>query len=251
MGIRTKVDINVQAGMDNALDDLIFERDNCDTLDTLDRACAKTILLEAGTSNYSIPFGDVAQARLIYIEGDGEFEVALGGAAAAAAVVTGSGGSFTPTGFAGGETLTLEVDNVATPVTFLVGDTSLADVVNRINAAIALAGLSTPGASDVAGQLRLTSPTTGDSSEIDIQGGTALATLGLSVAVTNGTNATPGTSDLSIDRPADPAGASAAAGVASYFLATVNTTSVQVSNPSATTDVNLKVLIVGDLTASP
>jgi hypothetical protein len=251
MGLRTKTDLSIEVGLENALDDLVFERDLCDTLDTLDRHSCKTILLEAGTSNLAVDFGDVAQGRLVYIEADGEIEVAFGGSAATAAVVTGSGGSFTPTGFAGGETMLWEVDNVSAPVTFEVGDTSLALVVNRINAAVALAGLATPVASDAAGELRLTSPSTGDSSEIDITGGTALATLGLSVATTNGVNANPGTSDLAIQRPADPAGASAAAGVRAFALLTINTSSLQLSNPSSTVDVNVTVLIVGDLTASP
>jgi hypothetical protein len=249
MGLRTKTEVTVEVGLENALDDRVFERDLSEVLDTLERHSSKTILLEAGTTNLPIDFGDVAQGRLVYIEADGEFQVAFGGSAATAALVDGVGGSFTPTGFAGGETLTLEVDNVATPVTFLAGDVGLTEVVNRINSAVALAGLATPVASALAGQLRLTSPTTGDTSEIDIQGGTALATLGLSVAVTNGVNAEAGTSNLSIQRPADPAGASAAAGVTAFCLLTINTSSIQITNPSSTAAVNVTVLVVGDLTS--
>ena len=50
-----------------------------------------------------------------------------------------------PTGFVGGETMTFVIDSVTTVVvTFLAGDQTLVDVVNRINAACALAGLPTP-----------------------------------------------------------------------------------------------------------
>jgi len=50
-----------------------------------------------------------------------------------------------PTGFLGGETLTATLDALApVVVTFDVGDQSLAQVVARINAAFALAGLPTP-----------------------------------------------------------------------------------------------------------
>lgn len=50
-----------------------------------------------------------------------------------------------PTGFGGGEALTFIVDDTTTvPVVFDVADQSLAQVVARINAACALAGLPTP-----------------------------------------------------------------------------------------------------------
>jgi hypothetical protein len=246
MALRTHTQVSLQVGLDSATDDLVFDRDICELLDTLDHAAAHVLLLEAGTTNYSVPFGDVAQGRLIYIEGDGEFQVAFGGIAATAAQVDAAGGSY-PTGFAGGETLTLAVDNIATPVTFLVGDQSITAVINRINAAVALAGLATPVASNNGGQLRLTSPTTGSLSEIDVQGGTSLVTLGFAVTDVFGGNATPGTSNVSVHRPADPSGASAAAGVKSFFLGTIKTTMIQLTNPSADVDLNMKVLIAGDL----
>lgn len=56
-----------------------------------------------------------------------------------------SGAMTLPTGFVGGETMTVAIDG-GTPVvvTFQAGDQSLAQVVARINAAFALAGLPTP-----------------------------------------------------------------------------------------------------------
>jgi len=248
MGLRTSTELTLKVGLENALDDLVFDRDLSEILDTLEHGAIHKLTLEAGTTNWAVPFGDVLQARLVYVEADGEFEVAFGGSAATAAQVDAVGATY-PTSFVGGETLLWDLDNVGLmTVTFDAADQSLAQVVNRINSIAALNGHATPVASANGGQLRLTSPTTGATSEIDIQGGTGLATLGLSIGVTVGVNANPGTSNVAVTRPADPAGATAAQGVTAFFLGTVNTTSLQLTNPSATADLNVKVCVVGDLT---
>ena len=49
-----------------------------------------------------------------------------------------------PTGYGGGETLITTIDGVAVTTTFLIGDQTLDQVVARINAAMALAGIATP-----------------------------------------------------------------------------------------------------------
>lgn len=258
MGLRTKVELGVCAGLENSLDDLVFERDLSSLLDTLDRHVSQTVLLEAGTTDLEIDLGDITEARLIYIESDLEIEVALGGVAALGAVVDGSGGTF-PTLFAGGETITgLDIDGQGPfTVTFTSGASTVDDVVNEINSAAALAGIVDGGGIPVTiarnngGQLRIVSPTTGSGSEVVIGGGTALATLGLTAGTTTGTNSTPGTSNVLVHRPADPAGASAAAGVPAYMLLTTKTTRVALTNPSSTIDANVIVFIAGDLTDLP
>lgn len=63
-------------------------------------------------------------------------------------------GSF-PTGFVGGETLLTTIDGVLVTTTFDVADQSAAQCVARINAAFALAGLTTPLASVVSGQIQV------------------------------------------------------------------------------------------------
>jgi hypothetical protein len=246
MGVRTNVELTVQLGQNNQLVDFIFERDLTALLDTLDHATAIVATLADAETNFVVPFGDVAEARLVYIEADGEVDVTFGGVLATAAIVTGVGGTY-PTGFVGGETLELDIDNGGSfTVTFTVGASLLADVINEINAAAALTGLA-PIASDSGGQLRLTSPTTGPTSEVEVvAGGTALATLGLTATVVNGLSGTPGTSPVSVRRPADPAGASAAAGVDAFLLATVRTTSITVDN-LAGQEVRLRVALAGDL----
>jgi hypothetical protein len=245
MGVRTNTVLQVQVGLSNTLDDCIFERSFTELLDTLDHATSQKLTIAASTTNLPIDFGDVTQARLIYIESDTELEISLGGGAATSASVTGSGGTF-PTSFAGGETLLLEIDGGGLiTCTFESTDQSLQQVANRINACAALNG-QVNVAFLSGGELQLTSPTTGTGSEVDIQGGTSAATLGLSVAVTNGVNSNPGTSNLLVQRPVSPT-ASSAAGVLAYFLATVNTSSLYVTNNSATANANVSILIAGDL----
>ena len=250
MGVRTNTVLSLEVGQDNSLDDCLFERSFTALLDTLDHAISQVITLEASTTNLVVPLGDVAQARLIYIDSDLEIEATFGGSAATSAIVDGAAGTF-PTGFAGGETLNLEVDNGGlVSCSFDAADQSLAQVINRINSCLALNGQA-PVASDNSSQLRLASTITGLTSEIDIQSGTALGILGHSIGITNGISATPGTAPLQIQRPADPSGSTAADGVLAYLLATINTSSVTLSNPSATADARVRVMIAGDLVTTP
>lgn len=258
MGVRTNTEITYQIGRDNALLDFIADFELGAILDTLDHATSHNATLVGGEMGHVVPFGDVAESRLVYIESDGDIRVTPGGAPATAAQVDGVGGSF-PTGFAGGELLPLEIDNTFTfTVTFTVGASLLADVINEINAAAALAGVVGPGGipatiarDNGGGQLRLISPTTGLSSEIDILAGTALATLGLSVGVTNGLDPILGQTPITLRRPANPAGAGGAAGIKSYMLATLVTTSLLIDNLDSANEASLVVALAGDLLLNP
>lgn len=250
MGVRTNSEVSFQIGQDNTLDDFLFERDFTQLLDTLDHAASHKITLIASEQDYDVPFGDVADARIVYIEADGEFEVVFGGAAATAAQVDGAGAAFGT--ILNGETFLFSVNGTALAVTFVVpGDTTLAAVINRINSVAALSGFGPVAFDNGAGQLRVKSTTVGAASEIDIAGGTALAKLGHAVGTTNGTNSQPGTSNLVIARPADPSGSDGAAGVKAFFFATIQTTSIRLTNPSTDTAINVRVGIAGDLTAPP
>lgn len=104
------------------------------------------------------------------------------------ATVTGSSTSA-PT-FSGGEDLDIEVDGSVVNVAFEAGDNTMALAAKRINYE-----LNAQVASVVGGALVLTGTKTGDAGAaargwshglIDIQGGTALADLGLSVGKTYG-----------------------------------------------------------------
>lgn len=89
------------------------------------------------------------------------------------ATITGVSGTF-PTGFTGGETLEIRVDaNAPRVVTFSSADQTLVNVIDRINATLALSV-----AFDNGGELELRSVIEGRDGRIEVVGGTAAATLG-------------------------------------------------------------------------
>lgn len=93
---------------------------------------------------------------------------------AAAAQIVGIGGTY-PTGFTGGETLVIQVDDDAPKtITMTSAEQLLADVIARINLVMAATI-----ASNVGGELALSSVIRGTDGRIQVTGGTALATLGL------------------------------------------------------------------------
>jgi hypothetical protein len=215
-------------------------------LDSLDHGESAAYTLQGGEQDVQIDFGDVLQARLVYLEGDGEFSVEFGGGVPTSAIINAVGGTY-PTAFVGGETLDIEIDGAPLAIVFAVADQTLVQVLARINYFAALASLP-PVAFDNAGQIRLKSPTTGLGSTVEVvAGGTALATLGLAAGTAQGVASTPGTSPIQVKRPADTTGASAAEGVKSYFLGTVVASSIKVSNLSADAALSLKSFVAGDL----
>lgn len=253
MGVRTRVKLTVEVGPENSLDDALFERDLEELLDTMEDANTETFQLAAGETNRSMDLGDVQEVRLVYIEADGEVDVSFGSGVATAAIVTGVAGSF-PTGFAGGEAMTIDIDNFGNIiVTFTVGASAVQDVVNELNAAFALGGFLSGGVpvapfSVSGGQVRFTSPTTGVTSEVEIVAiDAAVATaLGLSAGVTVGVAAEPGTAQYSLKRMADPSGTSIS-GLKAYLLATIQASAILLTNPSSTAAVRGRFCVVGDL----
>lgn len=79
MSLRTKIDIQIAVGWDNNLDDTAFERALTEMLDTTERVVTQNVSLAALEADTPVSFGDVASARLIYIEADGEITYKLGG----------------------------------------------------------------------------------------------------------------------------------------------------------------------------
>lgn len=117
----------------------------------------------------------------------------------------GVGGTF-PTTFGGGETLTLDIDGLGSfLVTFTAAAQLAADVANEINAAAALSGLATPRAVvATSGQLELQSVLTGAEGSVEVVGGTALATLGLTAGTSVGAGADiPIQGDVLLEFPRD------------------------------------------------
>ncbi|NIO74647.1 MAG: hypothetical protein GTN69_01870 [Armatimonadetes bacterium] len=102
-----------------------------------------------------------------------------------AATIRGLGITY-PTGFIGGEQFVLAIDGGSNQtITFTADDQTLDEAVDRFNATLTGAVASSDN-----GQLRLTSATTGTSSEIDIVSGTAVSKLGFNVATYNGEHIT-------------------------------------------------------------
>lgn len=259
MGVRTNSEITFQIGRDNALTDKLLDEGLSSLLDTLDHATVHEATLAAGESNYLVPFGDVTQGRLVYIRANGAIRVTPGGGLATSAQVDGSGGSY-PTGFTGGETLDIDIDNGGTiTVTFDAADQLLPAVINRINAATALAGVVDGGGNPAtvardngSGELRLLSSTTGVSSEVEvIAGGTALGTLGLSATVVNGVNASAGQTPITLTKPANTSGSDAAATVPVFFFATLQTSALTIDNLETAAETRLTVAVAGDVVTTP
>jgi len=93
----------------------------------------------------------LSEVQMLYIKSDNSIVIRLYAVPASAVA---SAGVY-PTTFGGGEIMTVTIDGVAVVVTFDVADQTVAQVVARVNAAMALAGIATPRASAVAGQLRI------------------------------------------------------------------------------------------------
>lgn len=247
MGLRTSSVIEFCIGHDNSLDeggDKAFEGNVDEMLDTLDHICSGGYDLEASEQNVVVAFGDVTQGRIVYLEGNGDFRVTFGGVAGIAATLLGAGATYPGSG-----TLVFNLDGTAVSVVFQAGDLTVAAYVARINAACALAGLATPRAVNESGQIRLNGIDASANGEIEIT--TALATAGFPTTTTvNGVNPIPGSSPIEVQRPADPSGAQAAEGVTAFLFATLNTSSIVLTNPSTTDAVHIKVAVLGDLTSS-
>lgn len=245
MGLRTNSVIEFCVGHDNSLDeggDRGFEGSIDDLLDTLDHVESGVYDLAAGEQNVLVSFGDVSQGRIIYLEADSEFRVTFGGVAGVVATLLGSGGTFPGSG-----TLGFTIDATAVSVIFQATDLTAAAYAARINAALALAGMATPRAVVEGGQVRLNGLDASVNGKVQIT--TPLATAGFSTVVTvYGTNPIPGSAPIEVQRPADPSGASAAEGIKAFLFATLNTSSIVLTNPSQTATVKIKVCVVGDLT---
>jgi len=129
----------------------------------------------------------LSRVELLLVTSTAGIQLRIG---AASPVVVGSGGTF-PTGFAGGETLVLTVDVLSFTTTFDAADQTAAQVASRINAAAALAGVASAIATvdATSGELTLTGILTGSQGVLSVDGGTAVATLGLTVGSTSGAGA--------------------------------------------------------------
>lgn len=126
----------------------------------------------------------LSSIEMLYMRCDAPLTLRIGGAVAR---VVGVAGTY-PTLFAGGETMTVAIDGGAVnTVTFQATDQSLTDVVERVNSELVLAGLPPAVyALAVGSQLAIQGLKTGPEGIVNITGGTALATLGLTAGTSLG-----------------------------------------------------------------
>lgn len=128
-----------------------------------------------GAAWQEVPTTDALDAvELLVVRTSAPMRLRIG---ADAAKLVGVGGAF-PTGFAGGETLAVDVDGASLAVVFTAGAQSAQQVVNQINAAAALAGWVYLPASVVSGQVQIAGVATGSQGSVEVTGGTAQAVLG-------------------------------------------------------------------------
>jgi len=241
---RINAEITVQVAQETSFEEVLFERAFTQVIDSLVRAESGLYMLAAGELNTPVDFGDVAQARMIYIEADGELEVTFGGVPGTVATLLGAGASF-PTGFAGGEAFSFKVDGVAVAGTFLIGDQTLQQVVNRLNATAMLAGIAFVPFVVEGGQIRMSGAVASLTGKVEVL--TANATIGFpSVTSDLGTDPILGVAPMQLQRPIDLS-ASSAETLKAYLFATVKTTNVLLSNNSAS-QVTARVMIAGDFT---
>lgn len=246
MSLRLNAELAVLIGFNNQTTTPAFEGDLSEVVDTLENLQSGGGELDA-SGNLALDMGGVTAGRFLWIEADGELDVTLNGAAATAAQADAAGASY-PVAPTGGETLTFDLDGTSITVTFQSGDTSIANVVNRVNSAIALAGLATPVASDNGGQLRLTSRTLGTLSLLENFGGTFLATLDPSGGLVDAQGLGPAgaSAPVSLARMGQPSGSTVAT-LKSYLVQTALFSGVTISNPSSTAAVTYRYAIAGDL----
>lgn len=79
MSLRTYVSLQATVGFNNTLDDTAFERAIEETLDTTEDVEVKTVTIPANTTDQAVSFGNVTEARLIYIEADGTLDFTVNG----------------------------------------------------------------------------------------------------------------------------------------------------------------------------
>jgi hypothetical protein len=252
MSIRIATNLDLNVGLEGDVTQRLFGGDAllAELLDTLAHGESGAYQLDVGESNVVLDLGDVVDVRYVYIVADGEFDVSFGGGVATSALINGSGGTY-PTAFAGGEHLDLLVDDVAVVVPFTVDDQTRDQVLARINYALSIAGFGTHQVAYAnGGQLQLKSPSTGLGSMLEVVSTStpaALTALGFTSGQSaQGVSNTPDTSPMHVFRPADPDSTNASFGVKSYFLGTIKTTAITVSNVSGEL-LNLKVFVGGDL----
>ena len=244
MGVRHSVEMTLDVGLGATVSPALFSGSVSQLMDSLARVESGTYELGAGEQNVQVDFGDVTQARLIWIDADGALEVTLGGTVGTVATLLGAGGTF-PTAFVGGEAFSFKVDGVTVAGTFLSGDQSAAQCAQRLNAAAVLAGLAFLPFAVEGGQIRVSGANASLAGKVEVV--TVNAAIGFASLTSDlGTNPLTSSAPIQLRKPID-AGASSADGVSVFALLTAVTNSVTLSSLETSKVTTARVAIVGDV----
>lgn len=244
MGVRHSVEMNLIVGLGATTSPAQFSGDLSQLLDSLGHCEAGVYTLAPLEQNMQVDFGDVLEARLIWIDADGDLAVTLGGTVGTVGTLLGVGGTF-PTGFTGGQAFSFKIDGVTVSGTFLVGDQTAAQCAARMNAAAMLAGLTYVPFAVEGGQIRANGSDASSVGKVEVL--TINAVLGFAALTSDsGTDPLVGSAPIQLRRPI-ASNASSAAGVKVYALLTAVTGSITLTSLSADQAVTARVAVVGDI----
>lgn len=125
MSLRTLYELSLQVGFENSLDDCAFERELSEQFDTLDHVVSGVRTLGTAETDTVVDLADVTAPRLVYIEGDGDFEVRLNGASETLLAVSRPASGTSATGlkavfFATVEATSIRVSNPSASNTVII-----------------------------------------------------------------------------------------------------------------------------------
>lgn len=242
-GVRTNLELTMQVSESPDLDDFVFERDTTSLFDSLEHACSGLLSLTALEQNHTINFGAVAEARVVYLESDGDLDLSFGGTAGLIASLTGSGGTF-PTSFVGGETFGFTVDGVSVAGAFTSGAQTLQQCLNQLNAAAMLAGLSFVPFSSLGGQVKVSGHNASASGHVAVTVARSVLGFASTSASASGTDPNGASAPMYMRRPIDTTSPNASG--TSYLLATVRCASLVITN-ATDAEVQVRYALVGDV----
>jgi hypothetical protein len=250
-GVRSEITATCRIGRNNRFDQLIADQTLSQIADTLIRASGTEYVIAAGEQNVVFNMGDVVDGRLWWIvcEG-GDLQLTFGGVPGTAATLLSGVGTYN-TGFATNTPFEFVLDGVTVTVTFTSADQTRTQVIQRINAAAVLAGLSyLPASPESASQIRLRGADESASGDAEIT--VALAQIGFpTVGVTAvGTDPRADGAPLAMRRCAT-AGTVNAASMQSFLIGTIQAASLIISNLSDTVDARVYIVVAGDIDPSP
>jgi hypothetical protein len=251
-GVRSEVIFSFRVGRNNRMDDLIADQALTAIADSLIRGASAEYVLEPAQQNVVVQMGGVTDGRLWLIMCDGgDVELTFGGVPGTAAQLTSAPGTYN-TGFAVDTPFSFEVDGTIVNVTFTSADQSRAQVIARINAACVLAGLEPRAwaAPNSSAAIRLTGLDASASGHVEIV--TPLAQIGFASAGAEASGTDPSAAGAPIQmRRLATAGTRLAAGMTSFFMGTVQASSLIMSNLSSEQPANVYVCVAGDIDPSP